>query len=70
MRTPMVIMERSAMGTQQKFSILANDLVRRLTNMSQSMSIGEFVEVIDNYTTKLKTSGYSQGQAMRSSPVG
>ena len=27
------------------------------------MSIGEFVVVIDNYTTKLKTSGYNQGQA-------
>ena len=31
MKTPLVIMVRSAMSEQQKFIILANDLIRRLS---------------------------------------
>ena len=63
MRTPLVIMERSALGNQQKHSILANDLVRRLSNLDQSMGIADQVEVINKYTYKLKASGYSRDQA-------
>ena len=63
MQTNLVIMERSAMGNQQKHSVLANDLVRRLSNMSQTLTITEYVAVIDKYTFKLKASGYSQEQA-------
>ena len=63
MRTPLVIMERSAMSTKQKYSILANDLVRRLSNMGQSITMDEYVGVIDDYTYKLKASGYNQDQA-------
>ena len=60
MQTSLVIMERSAMGTQQKYSILGNDLVRRLSKMSQTLSITEYIAVIDKCTLKLKASGYSQ----------
>ena len=63
MQTPLVIMERSAMGIQQKYSISANDLVRRLSNMGKTMTINDHVEVVDKFTYKLKASGYSQGQA-------
>jgi hypothetical protein len=63
MRTSLVVMERSAMGLQQKHSILANDLVRRLSNLSGTMTTNDNLEVINNYTIKLKTSGYSQVQA-------
>ena len=45
------------LGTKQKYSILANDLVRRLSNMGQSISLEEYVGVVDNYTYKLKASG-------------
>ena len=34
MQTPLVTMERSAMGAQQKHAILSNDLVRRLSMLS------------------------------------
>ena len=47
------------MGTRQKFSILANDLVRRLSNMGPTTTLTEHVDVVDKYTTKLKASGYS-----------
>ena len=63
MRTPLVIMETSALGNQQKHSILANDLVRRPSNMGQSLPMADYVEVINNYTYKLKASGYSYAQA-------
>jgi hypothetical protein len=62
MQTNLVIMERSAMGNQQKHSILANDLVRRLSNMSPTMTTQEHIMVIDKYTFKLKASGYFQTQ--------
>ena len=33
MKTPLVIMNRSAMGQQQRHSILSNELIRRLSNV-------------------------------------
>ena len=36
MRTPYLTMKRSAMSDQQKYSILANDLVRRLSNINKN----------------------------------
>ena len=46
-----------------KKTILANDLVRRLSNMGKTMTINDHVEVVDMFTFKLKASEYSQGQA-------
>ena len=62
MQTPLVTMERSAMGAQQKHAILSNDLVRRLSMLSESIDLKERLGVIDHYTQKLKTSGYNQNQ--------
>ena len=31
MKTPLVVMERSAMGEHQKISILSNEIIRRLS---------------------------------------
>ena len=73
MQTQLVTMERSAMGAQQKHAILSNDLVRRLSMVSPSISMEERLEVIDHYTKKLKTSGYNQNQCqelVRSGVVG
>ena len=46
------------MSTKRKYSILANDLVRRLSNMGQSMTMAEHVVVVDKYTYK-----FSQDQS-------
>ena len=37
MRTPFVIMKRSAMSEQQRMSILSNELIRRLSNVQISI---------------------------------
>ena len=61
--TPFVTMERSALAEQSKISILANDLVRRMSNIGEENREKESIEVVDNYTRKLKTSGYTRVQA-------
>ena len=38
MKTPFVVMKRSAMAQTQKMSILANEVVRRLSNTNHRMS--------------------------------
>ena len=48
MQTNLVTMERSAMGCQQKHAILSNDLVRRLSMMSENISMEERLGVIDH----------------------
>ena len=62
-RTPLVVMERSALSCKQKHSILANDLVRRLSNLDMTLGISDHIGVINDYTYKLKISGYTRGQA-------
>ena len=63
MRTPFVIMKRSAMSEQQRMSILSNELIRRLSNVQISIIGEEMPEIIEHYTSQLKTSGYDRRQA-------
>ena len=44
MKTPFVVMNRSAMASQQKISILANELVRRLSNTNFKKGMVGFPE--------------------------
>ena len=60
--TPYVVMERSAMGEQAKHSILAQDLIRRLSNVGEALFEEEKLQVINAYTEKLKVSGYNRKQ--------
>ena len=62
MRTPFVIMKRSAMGEQQRMSILSNELVRRLSNVARVVVDEEIPEIIEHYIQQLKISGYERGQ--------
>ena len=52
----MTVQFASAMEENNKMKILANDLTRRLLNMSEDMTVEDKVLVIDNYSTKLATS--------------
>ena len=64
MRTPLVIMERSAMSSQQKFSILGNELCRRMSNIQiEVIEHKEVLETVENFTKELKNSGYSFTQS-------
>ena len=63
MRTPFVVMRRSAMGEHQRMSLLSNELIRRLSNVDQGIMKEEIPGIIEHYTSQLKMSGYDRGQA-------
>ena len=61
MRTPYVIMKRSAMSDHSRYNILANELVRRLSNMKREETTHEEKEeVVEHFIQQCKTSGYSR----------
>ena len=43
--------------------ILSNELVRRLSNVSDRVEKAEKIAIVDHYTKQLKNSGYSWMQA-------
>ena len=61
MKNPVVIQKRSAMGRNQKYQILSNELVRRMGNISMGgkNETEEKIRVVEEYTVQLKTSGYN-----------
>ena len=63
MKTPLVLMERSAMAFQQKIQILTNELNRRLSNILIDEIPKSKINVkIEQYIQELKSSGYSHSQ--------
>ena len=48
----MCVQFSSAMEENSKMKILANDLTRRLLNMSESLDMSERVKVVDTYSQK------------------
>ena len=48
----------------QKYAILANDLIRRLSMVDQKVGMEERLGIVNQFTKKLKTSGYNQNQSM------
>ena len=64
MKTPFVIMERSAMSYQQKMEILSNETARRLTNIDhERLGKKEIMEVLEQFTQELRNSEYKVEQA-------
>ena len=60
MKTPLVIIARSGMSVQQKIQILANDLTRRLYNISKDkIEQEEYNKIIDQLTKELKNAEYN-----------
>ena len=63
MKTPFILMERSAMGDQQKYAILSNELIRRLSTIdTEYVTVAEIMEVIEVFICEMKSSGYSREQ--------
>ena len=61
MKTPYVIMSRSAMCDHQRYSILSNELVRRLSNINyHKIPIEEQIDIIENFTRQMKNSEYDR----------
>ena len=64
MKTPYVIMARSAMASHQKYQILSNELTRRISNINtEVVEHKEVLEKIEEFTKELKTSEYTRKQA-------
>jgi hypothetical protein len=61
MKTP--YLTNSAMGEQQKYGILANELIRRLSNVSDGIGICERLKIVEKYIQQLKNSGYTRKQS-------
>ena len=60
MKTPLVIMKRSAMSCNQRAAILANELVRRLSNINHEYVPQEEIEThVEKFIQQLKNSEYS-----------
>ena len=59
MKTPYLIMERSAMGEQQRYLILSNELLSRLSTLHRKIGIAEKLRIV---TKQVKSSGYSRQQ--------
>ena len=63
--TNVMVQRRSAMEENSKMQILSNDMVRRLANTDPRQDKVEHCRVVDMFTQKLLTSGYSQEQARK-----
>ena len=57
-----VIRRGSALGENIKVASLSQDLVRRMKNTSLVLPTSDRVKVVDAYTSKLMSSGYSRSQ--------
>ena len=51
------------MSEHQKMAILSNELVRILSNVHRDVIEDEIEEIVEHYTSQLKTSGYNRKQA-------
>ena len=61
MKTPLIIMARSATPNQQKIQILSNELTRRLLNVNKNMNEqAELNKVVDQFCQEARNSGYTQ----------
>ena len=64
MKNKILLMKRSAMATRQKYTILSNELTRRLSNCHlEGTSDMEKREVIEQFTRQVKNSGFVRSEA-------
>ena len=63
--TNQTIQKSSAMGENVKVQIVAQDLVRRLSNTMEALGSKEKARVVDEYAQKLLNSGYEEYQVRR-----
>ena len=63
MKTPFVISARSAMASQQRVQIEANELTRRLFNIGENNEQREYNKVVEQFTQELRSSEYKYNTA-------
>ena len=59
------VQKMSAMGENQKITILSQDLIRRLMNTCESLGAEEKSRIVDQYSKKIRNSGFSVDQTRR-----
>ena len=63
MKTPFVIMKRSAVSQHQKIQILSNEIVRRLSNVNHHKIPREEISgIMEVFIREIKTSGYERSE--------
>ena len=63
MKNQVLLMIRSAMATKQKYTILANELTRRLSNCNrEGTDQGEKDRICEEYIRQLKNSGFGRAE--------
>jgi hypothetical protein len=61
MKTPFVIMENSAMSNNQRYSILSNEMIRRLSNTNhEDPDMEDVTGIIETFIQQLKSSDYNR----------
>ena len=63
MKTPFVISSRSAMSSQQKIQIEANELTRRMFNIGENNEQIEYMKEVEQFTKELRNSEYKHSTA-------
>ena len=61
-RSQILLMERSAMSNNSKYSIMTNELRRRFEVMHDRVDFKEKITIVNKYTQQLLNSGYSRAQ--------
>ena len=62
-KTPYVLVQRSAMSQKQKYNILANEMIRRLSNGDkEGTSQDEKNRVVEELTKEMKSSGWERNE--------
>ena len=60
-----LIQRKSALGENVKIASLTQNLIRRMKNTSELLPDDERIQIVENYVTQLKASGYSEEQCKR-----
>ena len=61
MKTPFILMEASAMADQQKYQILTNELIRRLSLIDiEHIDMKDILEVVEVFIQEMKSSEYKR----------
>ena len=65
MASKYTIMKKSALSENSKVASLSQDLVRRMKNTSERLTIKERVRIVNEYSVKLTVSGYKKDQVKK-----
>ena len=60
MKSPLLLMQESAMSDNQKFAILSNELIRRVEKVGEGVPQDEKLEITERFIQEMINSGYAR----------